>query len=100
MRCVTATKDKHKYGVRLRAEPDHKTLGARLKGAFKAITAAIKELTDDQLMNFQQTGEIEVAGHKLGPEDLRLIFTFDVASDDTPNQFEAHSDGNVRFVNL
>ena len=42
MRKVTTTSDKQNYGVRLRAEPDHKTLGARLKGAFKSVMAAIR----------------------------------------------------------
>lgn len=32
VRGVTVTADKAKYGVHLRAEPDHKTLGFRLKG--------------------------------------------------------------------
>lgn len=95
VRNVTVTTDKHKYGVHLRAEPDHKTLGARLKGAFKAVTAAIKELSDDQLMEFQRTGEIEVAGHTLSPEDLRLIYTFSVANDPTQSNYEAHSDSNI-----
>lgn len=48
--------DKDKYGIRLRAEPDHMVLGKRLKGAFKAVTASIKELTNEQLETFQKTG--------------------------------------------
>jgi isoleucyl-tRNA synthetase len=95
VRVVTVTTDKHKYGIRLRAEPDHKTLGARLKGAFKSVMGAIKDLTDDQLMAFQQTGQIDVAGHQLGPEDLRLIYTFDSTNDDTPSHYEAHSNNNI-----
>ena len=39
---LTLSTDKEKYGVKLRAEPDHKTLGARLKGAFKDVTKQIK----------------------------------------------------------
>lgn len=42
VRQVTVTCDKQAYGVSLRAEPDHKTLGARIKQAFKLVTAAIK----------------------------------------------------------
>lgn len=42
VRRVTVTSDKQAYGVSLRAEPDHKTLGARLKQAFKPVMAAIK----------------------------------------------------------
>lgn len=56
MRQVTLSTDKDKYGIRLRAEPDHMVLGKRLKGAFKTITASIKELTSEQLEVFQKTG--------------------------------------------
>lgn len=56
MRQLTLSTDKDKYGIRLRAEPDHMVLGKRLKGAFKAITASIKELTSEQLEAFQKTG--------------------------------------------
>ena len=95
MRIVTVTADKQKYGVMLRAEPDHKVLGARLKAAFKTVLSGIKDLTDEQLTTFQQSGQIDVCGHLLGPEDLRLIYTFDQTSDDTPNHYEAYSDNNV-----
>lgn len=56
MRQLTLSTDKDKYGIRLRAEPDHMVLGKRLKGAFKAITASIKELASEQLETFQKTG--------------------------------------------
>lgn len=56
MRQLTLSTDKDKYGIRLRAEPDHMVLGKRLKGAFKAVTASIKELTSEQLETFQKTG--------------------------------------------
>jgi len=92
---VTVTPDKSKYGVSLRAEPDHKTLGVRLKGAFKSVMAAIKNLTDTELIEFQRVGEIEVLGEKLGADDLRLIYTFDNNSAETGAEFEAHSDNNI-----
>lgn len=44
VRKITLSSDKLKYGVSLRAEPDHKTLGARLKSAFKDVMADIKVL--------------------------------------------------------
>ena len=55
---LTVTTDKKKFGITLRAEPDHKTLGARLKGEFKVVTSAIKELTDEQLQTFVAHKEI------------------------------------------
>lgn len=56
MRQLTLSTEKDKYGIRLRAEPDHMVLGKRLKGAFKSVTASIRELTSEQLEAFQKTG--------------------------------------------
>ncbi|XP_054883527.1 isoleucine--tRNA ligase, cytoplasmic [Poeciliopsis prolifica] len=94
VRQLTLSTDKDKYGIRLRAEPDHMVLGKRLKGAFKAVTASIKELTSEQLENFQKTGSIVVDGHELHEEDLRLMYTFDQTSGSAA-QYEAHSDSQV-----
>jgi isoleucyl-tRNA synthetase len=41
VRALKLTTDKDSFGVSLRAEPDHR-IGARLKGQFKAVMAAIK----------------------------------------------------------
>ncbi|XP_034724787.1 isoleucine--tRNA ligase, cytoplasmic [Etheostoma cragini] len=94
VRQLTLSTDKDKYGIRLRAEPDHMVLGKRLKGAFKAITASIKELTSEQLEAFQKTGSIEVDGRELHEEDLRLMYSFDQSSGSAA-QYEAHSDAQV-----
>ncbi|XP_017686471.1 PREDICTED: isoleucine--tRNA ligase, cytoplasmic isoform X1 [Lepidothrix coronata] len=91
VRRVTLSGDKEKYGVRLRAEPDHMVLGKRLKGAFKPLVAAIKELKSEQLEEFQETGTIVVEGHELHGEDLRLMYQIAEGS----SQFEAHSDAQV-----
>jgi isoleucyl-tRNA synthetase len=47
--------------VSLKAEPDHKTLGFRLKGAFKDVMKEIKLLADEQLTDFVKTGSMKVA---------------------------------------
>ncbi|XP_061583415.1 isoleucine--tRNA ligase, cytoplasmic [Cololabis saira] len=94
VRQLTLSTDKDKYGIRLRAEPDHMVLGKRLKGAFKAVTASIKELTNEQLEAFQKTGSIMVDGNELHEEDLRLMYTFDQSSGSAAN-YEAHSDDQV-----
>ena len=61
-----------RYGVRLQAEPNNMKLGKRLKGDFKAVAPAIKKLTNEQLEEFQERGEIEVLGHTLSREDLKV----------------------------
>uniref|UniRef100_A0A6Q2X8F8 Isoleucine--tRNA ligase, cytoplasmic n=1 Tax=Esox lucius TaxID=8010 RepID=A0A6Q2X8F8_ESOLU len=94
VRQMTLSTDKDKYGIRLRAEPDHMVLGKRLKAAFKSITASIKELTSEQLEVFKKTGSIIVDGHELHDEDLRLMYTFDQNAG-SATQYEAHSDAQV-----
>uniref|UniRef100_A0AAY4CF76 isoleucine--tRNA ligase n=1 Tax=Denticeps clupeoides TaxID=299321 RepID=A0AAY4CF76_9TELE len=94
VRQLTLSTDKDRYGIRLRAEPDHMVLGKRLKGAFKTITASIKELSSEKLEVFQKTGTILVDGQELHEEDLRLMYTFDQTSG-TAAQYEAHSDAQV-----
>ncbi|XP_030812374.1 isoleucine--tRNA ligase, cytoplasmic isoform X1 [Camarhynchus parvulus] len=91
VRALTLSADKARYGVRLRAEPEHTVLGRRLKGAFKPLMAAIKELSSEQLERFQETGSIVVEGHELHGEDLRLMYQMTEGS----AQFEAHSDAQV-----
>ncbi|XP_027691620.1 isoleucine--tRNA ligase, cytoplasmic [Vombatus ursinus] len=91
VRQVTLSTDKKKYGIRLRAEPDHMVLGKRLKGAFKAVMASIRELPSEQLERLQQTGSLVVDGHELRTEDVRLLYTFGQAS----SHYEAHSDAQV-----
>ncbi|KAM9206671.1 isoleucine--tRNA ligase, cytoplasmic isoform 2-T2 [Dugong dugon] len=94
VRKVTLSTDKNKYGIRLRAEPDHMVLGKRLKGAFKAVMTSIKQLSDEELELFQKNGTIVVEGHELHKEDIRLMYTFDQATRGTA-QFEAHSDAQA-----
>ncbi|XP_063222598.1 isoleucine--tRNA ligase, cytoplasmic [Bacillus rossius redtenbacheri] len=92
VRKVTLTKEKQKYGVCLRAEPDHKTLGARLKGEFKAVTAGVKALSDRDVQTFLSQGFIDVLGHRLEPADLRIMYSFTgAAAEDLAQRYEAHS---------
>ncbi|OAD56222.1 Isoleucine--tRNA ligase, cytoplasmic [Eufriesea mexicana] len=96
---LTVTTDKEKYGVKLRAEPDHKILGARLKGEFKSVTQAIKELSDEKLQVFVVEKEITVLNHKLKEQDLRLMFSFSgPTAEQLSRQYEAHSEGNVLIL--
>ncbi|XP_038628151.1 isoleucine--tRNA ligase, cytoplasmic [Tachyglossus aculeatus] len=94
VRQVTVSTDKNKYGITLRAEPDHMVLGKRLKGAFKTVMASIKELKSEQLEEFQKNGTIVVAGHELHEEDICLKYTFSQITGG-PSQYEAHSDAQI-----
>ncbi|OQV24392.1 Isoleucine--tRNA ligase, cytoplasmic [Hypsibius exemplaris] len=93
---MMTTTDKEKYGVRVRAEPDHKTLGVRLKGTYKSICEAIKNLSDDALRKYQEEGFLDLNGTRLEGTDLKLIYTFaSPASGDNAGEYEAASDNDV-----
>ncbi|OQV24383.1 Isoleucine--tRNA ligase, cytoplasmic [Hypsibius exemplaris] len=84
---MMTTTDKEKYGVRVRAEPDHKTLGVRLKGTI---------LSDDALRKYQEEGFLDLNGTRLEGTDLKLIYTFaSPASGDSAGEYEAASDNDV-----
>uniref|UniRef100_H2Z861 Isoleucine--tRNA ligase, cytoplasmic n=1 Tax=Ciona savignyi TaxID=51511 RepID=H2Z861_CIOSA len=96
VRSVTTSSDKDKYGVSLRAEPDHVVLGKRLKGIcdFKSVMSGIRQLTNDQVEQYLSSGSIQVLGHDLVAGDLRVIFQFEKEN----SKYEAHSDNDVLIL--
>ncbi|KAM3965585.1 isoleucyl-tRNA synthetase [Aphomia sociella] len=93
VRKIQLTSDKEKYGIKLRAEPDHKILGVRLKGNFKAITQALKDLNNEQCEKLVADGSIELLGQNIDVSEVRLIFQ--ATGND---QYEAHSDNDVLIL--
>lgn len=99
VRKMILTSDKKKYGVALRGEPDHKTLGARLKGEFKAVTKEIKSLSDAQLQKFLADGKMELCGNLIEKDDIRIMFSFTgPAAQELSERYEAHSDNDVLLL--
>lgn len=64
--------DESKFGVHYKAIPNFKLLGARLKGDFGKVQAAMKNLSSDQLKEFLLKKEIQVAGVVLSEGDLEV----------------------------
>ena len=96
VRGLTLSGDKASYGVTLRAEPDHKTLGLRLKGAFKSVMAEIKTLTDQTLTGFVAGSELIVQGHKLEAADVRIMYSFaGEKSAELSQKYEADSSEDI-----
>lgn len=78
MKQLTLATEDSKYGVKLQADPDSERLGKRLKGDFKRVAPAIKLLSNEQLVAFQREGQIEVNGHTLTTEDIKVGFSFNM----------------------
>lgn len=94
VRQITLSSDKQKYGVKLRAEPDHKVLGVRLKKDFKQVIQAVKALTDEQIAEQLKVGHFNVIGHRIELNELRLFYQFD-ENQSAKQNYEAHSDNDV-----
>lgn len=91
---VTTSKDKEKYGLKLKADLDFQRLGRRLKQDFKKVQEAIKTVSEDELKAFQNSGILTVAGHQLDKDDVKINYAFgdNIA---LSQQYEPHSDGEV-----
>jgi len=88
------SQDKQRYGVTLRAEPDHKLLGIRLKNDAKTVAQQIKTLSDGEIQTQVKRGWFEVGGHRLELNEVRVIYQFGGETSDG-GDLEAHSDNDV-----
>ncbi|CAH2230181.1 jg12526 [Pararge aegeria aegeria] len=93
IRKVVLSSDKEKYGITLRVEPDHKILGGRLKGDFKAVTQALKDLNNEQCEQFISAGFVELIGQRVEISEVRVIYQAQ-----GNDQYEAHSDNDVLIL--
>jgi len=102
---TVTTTDKAKYGVKLVAQPDHKTLGLKLKGAFKGMIPKIQALGDVDLVAFQKNGFVDIDGHRLEAEDIRISYSFaggdsnGTSKEKSPGpEYSAHSEGDILVI--
>lgn len=96
VRSIVLSSDKAKYGIVLRAEPDHKLLGLRLKNDFKNVLKLVKELQDKEIQESLNRGHFVVGGHKIELNEIHVIYQFGGTTEGaTAADFEAHSDNDV-----
>ena len=96
VKSLVVTSEREKFGVELKAIPDIKVLGMRLKNDSKKVIAAIKELDDDQLQAYQKdSSSFSVAGHQLEQGELKILYTLGKSDGDTDPKYEAHAVGEI-----
>uniref|UniRef100_A0A914VF94 Isoleucine--tRNA ligase, cytoplasmic n=1 Tax=Plectus sambesii TaxID=2011161 RepID=A0A914VF94_9BILA len=94
VRKLTLSDEKEKWGVKLKAEPNFRALGARLKGDQKKVADYLKnKVSDAELAEFLSAGKMVVLGHELGSDDLAVAYAVD--SDRLGEKYEAHSDNQT-----
>ncbi|CAK9295369.1 unnamed protein product [Gordionus sp. m RMFG-2023] len=103
---VTLSRDKTAYGVGMKAEPDHKLLGAKYKTQFKALANAVKAMTETDIIKLQKEGSIELIPNcHIVPNEIRILYSFhsngnsdsEMASN-IENKYEASSQGDLLIL--
>jgi isoleucyl-tRNA synthetase len=93
IRTITVSTDRQKYGVSLKAIPDIKALGVRLKKESKSVVAAIRNLTEEQLLEYQKDPEnFTVSGVKLEEGELKIQFS---VGEQQSSSYAAHAEGDI-----
>ncbi|KAI6238191.1 Isoleucyl-tRNA synthetase [Aphelenchoides fujianensis] len=73
---LIVSQDKAKYGVQLKATPNFKLLGARLKGDQKKVADYLKnQVSEEELESFVANRKLTVLGHELTDEEVAVSFT-------------------------
>jgi len=73
---VTFSSDMADY-IRLSAEPEYKSLGAKFKRKTGAMSKAIKKLGHKELLSMMTDGYLNVCEEKLCDEDVKIIWNFE-----------------------
>ncbi|XP_022651088.1 isoleucine--tRNA ligase, cytoplasmic-like isoform X1 [Varroa destructor] len=89
---LTPSKDKQLFGVSMKAEPDIKALGLRLRNKSKIVGNAIRTLSDADIQNHLLGGKLVVCGEALQEGDIRVQYSFEGQAIE---RYEAHSEGDV-----
>jgi isoleucyl-tRNA synthetase len=92
---LSLTTNKVSFGVKMKAEPDHKVLGLKFKKDFKKILAAVKALTDEQIEECLAKGGIELEGEWI--QSSEMYISYDVNCEDSGNM-EVACSGSVLFI--
>uniref|UniRef100_A0A8R1E1M7 Anticodon_1 domain-containing protein n=1 Tax=Caenorhabditis japonica TaxID=281687 RepID=A0A8R1E1M7_CAEJA len=93
VRKLTVSQDKEKYGITLKAEPNFKLLGARLKGEQKKVADYLKnKITEAELEKFLLEGKLTVLGHELTSEEVSVSYANGA---DQGHGYKTHSDAKT-----
>merc|ERR1712048_447074 len=83
---------------KLSAQLNFKALGKKLGKDMKAVMEAAKTISQEDLVNFDKTGTMEICGHSLNAEEMTL--TRSIAGLDDPNLHTNKDDGTNTMVVL
>lgn len=95
VRRLTLTTEKQRYGVTLKAEPNIKALGVRLRNKSKEIAAIIRNWTETDIQKYQSDAQqVQVNGEMLQEGEVNVSYKFgEQMSAEQSARYEAHGEG-------
>ncbi|KAG6398054.1 hypothetical protein SASPL_139504 [Salvia splendens] len=85
--------DTLKYAT-LRAEPDFGVLGRRLGKSMGEVAKAVKAMSTDDILKFEETGEFTINTHVIKLSDVKITREFNAKAEEV----DAKGDGDVLVV--
>lgn len=96
VRDLELSSDEEKYHVRLRVTADWPTLGKKLRKEAQTIKKRLPDLTNEQIRQFLQDGEMSIDGIRLERDDL--VVQRSVGEEELAKGLEAHTDNDVLII--
>lgn len=71
VREVCYSNDDEEFVV-LKADPDGRVLGKKLGKAFKSVLGAVKKMSNEEVLQIEKNGFVEVGEHKIDASDIKI----------------------------
>ncbi|CAN6194017.1 unnamed protein product [Urochloa humidicola] len=97
VKTVTPCNDPLKYAS-LRAEPNFSVLGKRLGKDMGKVSNEVKKMTQEQILAFEESGEVTFFGHCLKLDDIKVVRQFKRPENVSEKEIDAAGDGDVLVI--
>ena len=75
VRKLTATTDRHAYGIKLKVMPDLKKLGTRLKTKMKQVKDFLEKMGEKEATEFQKIGSTVICGESIMKDEVLFLYS-------------------------
>ncbi|KAF8118511.1 hypothetical protein N665_0005s0268 [Sinapis alba] len=97
VRSLVPCNDTLKYAS-LKAEPDFSVLGKRLGKSMRLVAKEVKEMSQQDILIFEETGKVTIAGHTLELTDIKIVRLFKRPDGLKDTEIDANGDGEVLVI--
>ncbi|KAJ4866562.1 tRNA synthetase class I family protein [Raphanus sativus] len=94
VRSLVICNDTLKYAS-LKAEPDFSVLGKRLGKSMGLVAKQVKEMSQQDILRFEEAGKVTIDGHTLELTDIKIVRLFKRPDGLKDTEIDANGDGDV-----